>query len=380
MTTRLEGPSAAQQRAPRGAAKQTDGNRADSAGVEGPAPLDLSGITFRIGGRTILDDVSLQVRPREILCLLGQSGCGKTTLLRVAAGIERQEAGRVVVGGRVVAGEGTYLPPEARRIGFVFQDLALFPHMRIAENVAYGLSGVGRGEGLKRAAAALHQVGLEGYDRAYPHQLSGGQQQRVALARALLPAPRVVLFDEPFSGLDRSLRDTVREDVLTVLRQRDATAVIVTHDPEEALAMADRIALMRAGRIVQTATPEEIWRRPVDLAAARVFSTVNAFHGRVRGGMVETRLGPVPAGARGDGAKVTVAFRPEALRLVPEATPGAVELTVERRRFCGTHAELFARIGETRLTLRADAMSAPSGGPVWMTPDVAQAIVLDGEQ
>ncbi len=343
-------------------------------------PLSLDGIAFSIGGRPILRNVSLQIRPREIVCLLGASGCGKTTLLRVAAGIERQSEGSVVVGGRVVADRNVYLPPEARRLGFVFQDLALFPHMRVVDNVAYGLGRVRRSDAVRRASVALEQVGLAGYDRSYPHQLSGGQQQRVALARALLPAPKVVLFDEPFSGLDRSLRDTVREDVLAVLRERAATAVIVTHDPEEALAMADRIALMRAGEIVQIGSSEEVWRWPIDLAAARVFSTVNAFHARVAGGLAETPVGRVPVGPRPDGEALTIAFRPEAIRVYPTDREAGVEVAVERRRFFGTHVELTARVGDVTLTLQADPYQVPHADTVRLVPDLRQAIVLEGHQ
>ncbi|UOM34537.1 ABC transporter ATP-binding protein [Acuticoccus sp. I52.16.1] len=352
----------------------------DPANTPASHPLSLDSIEFAIAGRTILRDVSLQVRPREIVCLLGQSGCGKTTLLRVAAGIERQMRGRVTVDGRVVADDGVYHPPEARRLGFVFQDLALFPHMRVADNVAYGLGGMRRAEALRRAGGALEQVGLAGYDRAYPHQLSGGQQQRVALARALLPAPKVVLFDEPFSGLDRGLRDTVREDVLAVLRQREATAVIVTHDPEEALAMADRIALMRAGRIVQIGSPEEVWRWPIDLEAARVFSTVNAFHARVAGGLAETPVGRVPVGQRADGEALTIAFRPEAIRVFPTDREAGVEVAVERRRFFGTHVELTARVGGVALALQSDPYQVPHADTVRLVPDLRQAIVLEGHQ
>ncbi|MEO1105550.1 MAG: ABC transporter ATP-binding protein, partial [Pseudomonadota bacterium] len=225
-------------------------DRAPMAAASTPR-LSLDSIVHRAEGHTILKGVSLDVMPREIVCMLGPSGCGKTTLLRIAAGIARQASGTVRVAGQVVADDTRFEPAETRPLGLVFQDLALFPHMRILDNVAYGV----RGKARDTAAAALKSVGLAGYERAYPHQLSGGEQQRVALARALLPAPAVVLFDEPFSGLDRHLRGTVREDTLALLSAREATAVFVTHDPEEALAMADRIALMRHGEVVQVATP-----------------------------------------------------------------------------------------------------------------------------
>jgi len=338
-----------------------------------PAPLSLERIVYTAGRQTILGGVSLTVRPREIVCLLGASGCGKTTLLRIAAGIARQTSGIVRVAGEVVADDTTFVPAEARPLGLVFQDLALFPHMRILDNVAYGIRGRDRHE---RAVTALRGVGLAGYERSYPHELSGGEQQRVALARALLPAPQVVLFDEPFSGLDRGLREVVRQDVVTVLRQRQATAVIVTHDPEEALAMADRIALMRRGAIVQTASPEDIWRWPVDLEAARMFSHVNVFSGRVTGGVVETAIGRVPVGERREGEDLTIGFRPDALRVFAEDRGAGVEIRVERRTFFGSTVEIVGRLGDTLLILRADPYAVPRADTVRVVPDLRQAIVL----
>lgn len=340
------------------------------------APLSLEKIVYAVGDQTILRGVSLAVRPREIVCLLGPSGCGKTTLLRIAAGIARQSSGIVRVAGEVVADDTSFVPAETRPLGLVFQDLALFPHMRVIDNVAYGIRGR---DGRERAEDALKAVGLAGYGRAYPHQLSGGEQQRVALARALLPAPRVVLFDEPFSGLDRGLREVVRQDVLSVLRQREATAVIVTHDPEEALAMADRIALMRRGAIVQTATPEDIWRWPVDLEAARVFSHVNVFEGRVSDGVVNTAIGRVPVGAEREGERLTVAFRPEALRIFAEDRGAGVEVKVERRTFFGSTVEIVGRLGDALLILRADPYVVPWADTVRVVPDLRQAIVLPRE-
>lgn len=333
--------------------------------------LELSKVGFSIAGHSILSGVSLAVRPHEVVCLLGPSGCGKTTLLRIAAGIERQTEGAVAVAGRVVADADIFVPAEARRIGLVFQDLALFPHMRIVANVAFGLGR--RGDAEKRAVEALGQVGLAGYERLYPHQLSGGQQQRVALARALLPAPSVVLFDEPFSSLDRSLRDAVREDVVALLRSRGATAVIVTHDAEEALSLADRVALMRDGTVVQLATPEEIWRAPVDLAAARAFSAVTAFHSRGIAGAADTPVGRVPTRLEGP---LTVAFRPEALR----TGLGGVEARVVRRRFFGAYVELSAEVAGRPMTLRADPSFAPDAATVRVMPDLSRAIVLPGLQ
>lgn len=347
---------------------------ADAAPREAAAaPLSLEGIVYAVERQPILKGVSLEVRRSEIVCLLGPSGCGKTTLLRIAAGIARQSAGTVRVAGEIVADDTLFVPAERRSLGLVFQDLALFPHMRVVDNVAYGVKGA---DARARAAEALRGVGLGGYERAYPHQLSGGEQQRVALARALLPAPQVVLFDEPFSGLDRNLRDVVRQDTLSVLKARDATAVIVTHDPEEALAMADTIALMRAGNIVQVASPEDIWRWPVDLEAARMFSHVNVFEGRVSDGVVETAIGRVPVGAQREGEHLTIAFRPEALRVFAEDRGGGVEIDVERRTFFGSTVEIVGRIGGTLLKLRADPYVVPRADKVRVVPDLRQAIVL----
>ncbi|MEM9224067.1 MAG: ABC transporter ATP-binding protein [Pseudomonadota bacterium] len=336
--------------------------------------LSLENIVFRLGDQTILHGVSLDVMPREVVCLLGPSGCGKTTLLRIAAGIARQTSGVVRVAGAVVADDTRFIPAETRPLGLVFQDLALFPHMRVVDNVAYGV----RGRARDAASEALKGVGLGGYERAFPHQLSGGEQQRVALARALLPSPEVVLLDEPFSGLDRGLRDTVREDTLDSLRAHQATAVIVTHDPEEALAIADRIALMRRGEVVQFASPQEVWRAPVDLDAAKVFSSVNAFSGRASHGMVHTAVGSVPVGGQAEGAAVTVAFRPEALKVFGADHGEGTEVTVERRRFFGPHVEITGRVNGSLLALRADPYVAGEGALVRVVPDLRQAIVLPG--
>ena len=203
------------------------------------------------GGVMALEAVSLVVEPGEIVCLLGPSGCGKTTLLRIAAGIERQTSGRILIDGTELAGPGTFIAPEKRGIGLMFQDYALFPHMTILDNVMYGLKALPRGDADIAARRALSRVGLADYAGEYPHLLSGGEQQRVALARAIAPRPGVLLMDEPFSNLDRRMRDDVRDETIAMLREARATTIVVTHDPEEAMRMADRIALMRAGRLVQ---------------------------------------------------------------------------------------------------------------------------------
>jgi iron(III) transport system ATP-binding protein len=269
--------------------------------------------------------VSLTVEPGELFAVLGPSGCGKTTLLRLIAGFERPDAGTVVVGGRTMAGPGTFVPPERRRIGMVFQDYALFPHLDVAGNVAFGLR---RGE-RDRVRSTLELVGLQHKADRYPHELSGGERQRVALARAIAPQPDVVLLDEPFSSLDATLRAGLRREVEIILREAGATTILVTHDQEEALSLADRLAVMREGRIVQVGPPEEVYTRPADRWAAQFVGEVNVLAGVVANGMVETDLGSfdVP-GEPPVAGTVHVAVRPE--QLVLRADEGGNAEVIER--------------------------------------------------
>ena len=298
-----------------------------------PAGLAFERVTHSYDGAPSLRGIDLVVAPGEILCLLGPSGCGKTTLLRLAAGVEQPTGGRVLINGQDVTAGPTALPPESRGVGLMFQDFALFPHLTNLANVMFGLRDLPRADAEREARLALDRVGLLAHAEAYPHMLSGGEQQRVALARAVAPRPSVLLMDEPFSGLDRRLRDEVREDMLAVLRESRVTCIAVTHDPEEALRMADRIALMRAGRLVQVDEPEAIYRRPADLLAARYFCELNEMPGTVASGQVETPLGTFPAPGLAEGAEAVVAIRPQCLRIEPAGTgiPGRIEA----RRFLG---------------------------------------------
>jgi iron(III) transport system ATP-binding protein len=284
------------------------------------------------GGVRAVDGVSLTVEPGEIVCLLGPSGCGKTTLLRIAAGIERQTAGRVLIDNQELAGPRTFVAPEKRGIGLMFQDYALFPHMSILANVMYGLKSLPPKDADVAARRALARVGLSDYAGDYPHLLSGGEQQRVALARAIAPRPAVLLMDEPFSNLDRRMRDDVRDETIAVLREARATTILVTHDPEEAMRMCDRIALMREGQLVQLGRPEELYRYPVDLLTARFFSEMNELAGRVRGGRIETAAGWFDATGLPDGAAIAC-VRPQGVKLRPagHCVPGRIV----RRLFLG---------------------------------------------
>lgn len=271
----------------------------------------LEGVSKNFGDIQALENVTLDIKPRETICLLGQSGCGKTTLLRIAAGIETATSGRIELDSVELVGPSTFVPPEKRNIGLVFQDYALFPHMTILENVMFGLTELKRKDAKVAARQVLMRVSMGKYADAYPHMLSGGQQQRVALARALAPRPQVLLLDEPFSGLDSVLRDQVRTETLAILRQTAATSIIVTHDPEEALYMGDRVALMRDGRIEQVGTPEELYQNPKNGFVAGFFGGLNRFESVVEGGEVATPLGTFAAPGFGNGAKVDVMVRTE---------------------------------------------------------------------
>ena len=296
--------------------------------------LRLSDIRHAYGPKEVLRGVSLEVAPGEILCLLGPSGDGKTTLLRLVSGLETLQHGLIELDGRRLAEPGRAVPPEGRNVGFVFQDYALFPHLTVGENVAFGLNRVPRGDRGWRVAEALARVGLEAYAESWPHQLSGGQQQRVALARALAPRPAVLLLDEAFASLDARLREKVRDDTLHVLQQAGIPALIVTHDAEEAMFMADRIALMRQGRVVQLGTPEELYLRPAEPFVATFLGEVNRLPGRVRDGLAWTAIGPAPGHGLENGAPCEVLLRPEGLRVLPDPESGVVA-EVEASRMLG---------------------------------------------
>jgi iron(III) transport system ATP-binding protein len=298
--------------------------------------IRLDGVTKRFGSVMAVDEASLCVERGEVVALLGPSGCGKTTLLRLVAGFERPDAGTVETSERVVAGPGTWVSPEERRIGMVFQDYALFPHLTVAENVGFGLSRRARA---KRVAELLEVVGLAELGRRYTHELSGGQQQRVALARALAPAPELVLLDEPWSNVDPSLRESLRAEVAEIIRPLGVTAILVTHDREEAFSVADRVALMREGTIVQEGTAEELYFAPASRWAAEFVGAANLLRGNVENGLVRTAVGAFPANGAGGDSEVEILVRPELLELAPDPA-GAAE--VVGREFRGH--DVFYRV------------------------------------
>ncbi|WP_149360700.1 ABC transporter ATP-binding protein [Lolliginicoccus suaedae] len=302
-----------------------------------PSALGIHGLSAGYGRRQVLDDITLAIHPGELLAVLGPSGCGKTTLLRSIAGLHRISAGSITIGEHTVARDSTlHIAPERRRVGLVPQEGALFPHLTVAANVGYGLRrSTTRAQRAAATDTLLDLVGLPGYGKARPAQLSGGQQQRIALARALAPTPAIVLLDEPFSALDAGLRATLRADVRSLLHERRITSVLVTHDQDEALGMADRVVVMLGGKIAQIGTPEEIYHTPATLEVGQFVGdsiTVPADPSEAPEGWASTTLGPVPIldGATGPGLAL---IRPEQIDIAPAVD--ASDYRVTDVRFTG---------------------------------------------
>ncbi len=330
------------------AASATGPSDAASADADaGASALSVRALHKSFGRSPVLAGLELDVHAGSLTAVLGSSGCGKTTLLRLVAGFERAGGGTIEVGGQLVSGARTHVAPERRGVGFVAQEGALFPHLDVAANVAFGLPRAERKSA--RVGELLELVGLAGLERRHPHELSGGQQQRVALARALAPSPRLVLLDEPFDALDASLRAQVRAEVREALRHSGATALLVTHDQEEALSLADVVAVMRDGRIVQAADPQTLYSDPLDAELAGFLGEAVLLPALLRGGQAETALGllptrgaPRPSGdassSNGNGpARATVMLRPEQIACCapsPELARGRVLST----RFYGHDA------------------------------------------
>ena len=324
--------------------------------------LEVRHLSRRFGAQQVVADVSLSVEAGRVMCLLGPSGCGKSTTLRMIAGVERPDQGQITIDGQEVLGPQVNLPPEARGVGLMFQDFALFPHLTVAGNVAFGLKGDPAAK-TRRVGELLEKVNLSGFAQKHPHELSGGEQQRVALARALAPRPRVMLMDEPFSGLDNRLRDGVRDATLALLKEEGAAVLLVTHEPDEAMRMADEIALMRAGRIVQRGAPYNIYNAPVDRAAAAFFSDINVIRGVSRGALTETPFGSFLTPGHADGTPVDIVIRPQHLKIdfdrggrgpnptVQDGTPARG--TVARARFLGRESLVDFAMDDGGLLLTA---------------------------
>lgn len=314
--------------------------------------LSCSQLSKAFGNVQAVSNLTLSVHEGAMLTLLGASGCGKSTMLRLIAGFETPDEGTITVGGRLLAGRGTFIPPESRQIGMVFQDYALFPHLSVADNIGFGLGGRAK-DNQARIAQMLALVGLDGYGKRMPHQLSGGQQQRVALARALAPAPRIVLLDEPFSNLDAALRKLMREEVRRILKETNTTAIFVTHDQEEALSLADVVAVMQGGRLLQIGTPHELYHIPTVRDVALFLGEANLLPASAHGDSAETPLGRVPL-ARAAHGTVEVMCRPEALQLTPSPNGIAQVIAV---RTLGFYQLVQVRLTTTGQVLLARAWS-----------------------
>ncbi|WP_306318701.1 MULTISPECIES: ABC transporter ATP-binding protein [unclassified Streptomyces] len=337
--------------------------------------LELDDATVRFGGRAVLDGVGLEVAEHEIVCVLGPSGSGKSTLLRAVAGLQALDGGRVSLGGVDQAG----VPAHKRGVGLMFQDHQLFPQRDVGRNVGFGLRmhGVGKGEQAERVRELLALVGLPGAEGRAVGSLSGGEQQRVALARALAPRPRLLMLDEPLGQLDRSLRERLVVELRELFGELGTTVLAVTHDQGEAFALADRVVVMRDGRIAQSGTPLEVWQRPADEFVARFLGFDNVVEATVTGAVADTPWGkvPVPEGAEQGAGQVLV--RPAGVRLVP-VEEGQLTCTVSARTFRGTHVAVHLQGGgAVRLEAACALRAAPGvGDVVGVVFDAAEVVVL----
>jgi len=341
--------------------------------------LEIRNLVRRFDGNAVVDDVSLTIAAGQVTCLLGPSGCGKSTTLRMIAGVETQDEGSIFVDGELICDPTFRLPPEQRSIGLMFQDFALFPHLTVGKNVAFGLRG-SAAEKRSRAVELLERVGLAHYIDHYPNHLSGGEQQRVALARAVAPRPKIMLMDEPFSGLDNRLRDGIRDDTLDLLKEEGTSVLLVTHEPDEAMRMADEVALMRNGKIVQKGAPYNVYNAPADRDAVAFFSDINVLRGKVQGALTDTPFGRFFAPGLPEGAEVEIVFRPQHVGIDfdrngkgpnPTKVAGApARGVVERARFMGSESLVEFRMDHDSEVIRATVPNVflPKPGTVmWLS-------------
>jgi len=346
------------------------------------ALLTVTGLTkrFSSAGPPVIDRLTFAVQRGEIFALLGPSGCGKTTSLRLMAGFERADDGHIVLDDRVLSGPHTHVPPERRGMGLVFQDYALFPHLSVVDNVTFGLRGQTKNEQREKALRALRLVGLQGFEERTPHELSGGQQQRVAIARSLAPSPRLLLLDEPFSNLDALLRQNTRSEIRGVLKQEGITSVLVTHDQEEALSFADRVAVMRHGQIEQVGTPEEVYYQPRTLFVAQFLGRTNLLFSLAQGTEADTPLGRVHL-SRDASGPVLLSLRPEHVTLdAAAAHPDRPHASIVAREFKGHDITFRVEMdGSEYLVHTHNRMDFQPGDRVALRP-LEPAVVLESQQ
>jgi len=340
--------------------------------------LEVKNLSRSFGPLTVVDKISFQISSGQVTCLLGPSGCGKSTTLRMIAGVEKPSSGQIFVDEELISSPSFQVPPEARSIGLMFQDFALFPHLNVQQNVYFGLAGSKEFK-QKRSQNLLEKVGLAHLALNYPYSLSGGEQQRIALIRALAPQPKIMLMDEPFSGLDDRLRDEVRDETFNLLRSEDTAVLMVTHDPQEAMRVADDIALMRDGKILQRGAPYNIYNTPVDLKALQFFSDANAIQATLKGSLADTPFGQFFAPGLSDGTNIDIVFRPQHVRIdfdrkgrgpLPTVSQGiAARGIVKRARFVGNESLIEFKM-DFGLTIKASVPNVflpDTGHPLWLT-------------
>lgn len=335
------------------------------------AVLNLDSVGVVRAGKTIVHDVALEVFDSELLSILGPSGVGKTTVLRCIAGFERPDSGSITIDGTVVASTNEWVEPAYRRVGIVPQDGALFSHMTVEANIAAGLTGMSAAQKRARVAELVALLRLDGLNKRFPIELSGGQQQRVAVARAVAPSPRILLLDEPFSALDAELRTQLRTDVRALLKAESITALLVTHDQEEALSLSDRVAVMRDGTIVQSGSPLDIYSRPADIDIALFLGDAVIVPGQIDGGKIVTDVGALtPLNTVREGDEGFAAIRPENFYLQPDP---AGESVVTDRQFFGHDVVVTVATPHRTITARASGPLAPEIGmklTVWVRGSV----------
>ena len=328
----------------------------------------------------VVNRVAMTVKEGEIFALLGPSGCGKTTTLRLLAGLEQADAGTVTLDGQCLASANRHLPPEKRGMGLVFQNYALFPHLTVLENVTFGLKHLPAEERSRQGRHVLDLVGLAGYEARRPHELSGGQQQRVAIARTLAPKPRLVMLDEPFSNLDALLRQATRQEIRRVLKQQGTSAVLVTHDQEEALSFADRVAVMRQGQIEQVGTPEDIYYQPRTLFVAQFLGRTNLLLSEATGRTADTPLGRVALNRSASGS-VLLSLRPEHLALeAPTASSSEPQAEILERAFKGHDITYRVRHGQSEYLVHTPNRQSYKPGDKVQVRILEPAVVLEGQQ
>lgn len=330
--------------------------------------------------RPAIRDISFSTHEGEILCLLGPSGCGKTTILRAIAGFEPVRAGQIFLSGRLVSSSSETIPTETRRVGMVFQEYALFPHLRVADNIAFGLRHLSRAERRARVQEMLRLTGLEGFERRYPHELSGGQQQRVALSRALVQNPVLLLLDEPFSNLDPDMAGRMRQELHDLLRRTSTTTILVTHDHDEAFAMADRIAVLNQGMLEQLDSPEVIYHLPATRFVADFVGQADFITGQVRQGLVHTELGEFPNTINcAEESKVVVMIRPDDIQLMPNKS---AEPMIVARLFRGSENLYTIRLPSGQMVHSSESSTSvyQEGTAVELRLSATHTVVFPAEQ